>query len=401
MSLRFLGQPFEDATQIGRVLNAALRDSTMTTLWAATAWAKQSGLSRIRSAVLEFRDNGGTSEVVVGIDEGGATREGLSLCLDLFDQTFVYHDPGPRTFHPKIYAVEGNDRAMVIVGSGNLTKGGLFTNYEAAFLLDAARGEPDWDTRDEVRRYFDTLRSAGDAVRRLDADLIEQLAEEGWVTSEARQNRRRSADSRERRDREPLFGSAVTGLAGAPPSELAALPAEEEDEDSALPPATTAVIDAEDAGIEPPDREDHGEEEETTGETVGFWKRLSNWDASGSSAPGQIQIPIQFLDFFPTLSDEVALTAGLGQGQSAAYFDVDFKDGPFTKHVEQARVILYEPAPHQARPNAEIRFTFHDREVFERLAPLDVLVFTEHEGHYAVERRDPGSMGAGRWGWLA
>ena len=260
--------------------------------------------------------------------------------------------------------------------------------------------------RDDVRDYFDRLLGAEDAIQPLTVELIERLSEEGWVTSETRQNRRRAAESYGRRERTRLFGAALTGLAQAPASQVAPLPADEEDEDSALPPGLTTVIDAEEAGLGSPPETDDAEGapddlpelgDET--EVSGFWKRLSNNDASHTSSPGQIQIPIGFLDFFPTMSDEVALTAGLGMGQSAAYFPVNFSDGTFTKRVPQARVILYEPAPHHPRPNREIRFTFHDREVFERLSPLDILVFTRLEDEYAVERRDPGAL-PGRWGWL-
>lgn len=243
MPLRFLGQPFSEEAQIGRVLRDALSDDRLTSLWVATAWAKRSGLSRIRSAVTEFGERGGASQVVVGIDEGGATREGLELCLELFEESFVYHDPGTRTFHPKLYAVEGADRATIVIGSGNLTLGGLYTNYEAALVLEAARENGDeWQVRNDARAYFDRLLAGGDAIRLLDADLIDELETEGWVTSEARQNARRSAESRQRRERQPLFGSAVTGLAGAPAAELPALPDEEEDEDSVLlPPAAAAA----------------------------------------------------------------------------------------------------------------------------------------------------------------
>jgi HKD family nuclease len=241
--LRFVGQPFVEDAQIGRVLRDALNDDRLTSLWIATAWAKRSGLSRIRSAVTEFTERGGASQVIVGIDEGGATREGLELCLELFQDSFVYHDPGTRTFHPKLYAVEGPDRAVIAIGSGNLTRGGLFTNYEAALVLEAAReDEADWRIRDDARAYFDRLLEGGDAIKPLDAGLIGLLEADGWVTSEARQNARRSAESRQRRQRQALFGAAVGGLAGAPAPELPALPDEEEDEDSVLvPPAATTA----------------------------------------------------------------------------------------------------------------------------------------------------------------
>jgi hypothetical protein len=246
MPLRFLGQPFSEDAQVGRVLRDAMADDEFESLWIATAWAKRSGLSRIRAAVSAFTQRGGESQVVVGIDEGGATREGLELCLDLFQESFVYHDPGTRTFHPKLYVVEGVDRAVIAVGSGNLTRGGLFTNYEASLVLNAVRANDDeWRVRDEIRAYFDRLLDGGDALRVLDEELIDLLEDEGWVTSEARQNARRSVESRERRRRQRIFGRAVAGLAGAPAPELPALPDEEEDEDSVLaPPAGPPVVPA-------------------------------------------------------------------------------------------------------------------------------------------------------------
>jgi hypothetical protein len=404
MGIKFIGQPFGGGGQIGSVLADGMRDATMSRLWIATAWGKRSGIGRIQRAAADFRAGGGTSEVIVGIDEGGATREGLTACLDAFDDVFIYHDPGPRTFHPKIYAVEGQQKAMLVVGSGNLTRGGLFTNYEAAFVVDAVLGESEWHIRDDVRGYFDALLGVGEAVRPLDAELIELLGEEGWVTSEATQNRRRSAESRERRERPQLFGGSVSGLAGAPPSEAGALPAEEQDEDSVMSaPDNDEVEPADDkvAALGVGEAQATSEDSDRFDGILGFWKQLSNSDASLGSSPGQIIVPIRYADFFPTLVDESDLTEGTGSGQSAAYFALDFKDGTFTKHVPEARVILYEPAPHHPRPNRELRFTFHDREILLRLAPGDVLVFTTEASGYRVERRPPGSMGPGRFGSLS
>ena len=266
MGLRFIGQPFADGGQIGRAITDALGAPGAARLWIATAWGKQSGLGRIRSAVAEFRAAGGTSEVIVGIDEGGATREGLvRLVWRPSTKSSSTTTRGRGRLIRKLYAVDADASCTLIVGSGNLTKGGLYTNYEAAFVLDARQGEPEWAVRNHARTYFDALLSGGDAIRPLNEELIGLLAEEGWVTSEARQNRRRAAQSRSRGERQRLFGTAVPGLGDAPPSEAVALPAEEEDEDSALPPATTAVIDSEEAGIQADEMEE-GELEETTEE---------------------------------------------------------------------------------------------------------------------------------------
>ena len=93
-------------------------------------------------------------------------------------------------------------------------------------------------------------------------------------------------------------------------------------------------------------------------------------------------------------------TEGSGIRQSAAYFTIRFTDGDFEKVVTTARAILYEPADYHPRKNDEVRFTFRDRPVFDRLSAGDVLVFTSDDGEYRVERRPRGSMSA-RYGRLA
>src|SRR5205823_4096893 len=113
------------------------------------------------------------------------------------------------------------------------------------------------------------------AIRPLTEDLIVRLEAEGWVTSEARQNARRSAGSRERREREPLFGGPVGGLAGAPPPDLPPLPEEELDEDAALPAPGAEPLEEEVFEEEP-----QVAEEDSPAGTIGFWKQLSNSDAS-------------------------------------------------------------------------------------------------------------------------
>jgi hypothetical protein len=52
--------------------------------------------------------------------------------LNVFDRVHVVHDPGGRTFHPKLYLVEGPARATLLVGSSNATAGGLYFNFEAS-----------------------------------------------------------------------------------------------------------------------------------------------------------------------------------------------------------------------------------------------------------------------------
>jgi hypothetical protein len=401
---RFLGQPFGEEDQIGTVLREALADEAFERFWLAAAWAKRSGLNRIRNAVSAFVERGGGAEAIVGIDEGGATKEGLEACLDLFTRTWVLKDRGGRTFHPKLYAVENDALARVIVGSGNLTRGGMFTNYEASLCLDLHRDSAEeWAVRDSVRAYFEELLGSA-AVLRLDQELIDRLVDEGWVVSEAQSNRRRARASGTRRGAD-LF-TTVAGLAGAPPAEGAELEEEAADEDSSLETSAGSTGNEEEEVTDAPEEEEEGEEpgEEpgtAAGGTLGFWKALSASDASHTSSPGQIIIPRRFVDFFPPMNIEIDETATGGPRQSSIHFELDFTDGGWRKRVTDARVVLYEPAAYHPRPNIELRFTFRDRNVFDRLQADDILVFSRSNGSISVERRPPGSLGAGaRFGSL-
>jgi hypothetical protein len=131
-TLDFRGQPFDEDGTAGAFLRRALGDPELTAVTAAVAWARFRGLGRLTDALEAFRERGGFLRIIVGIDEGGATRPGLMAALTFFDEAYVFHDPSSRTFHPKIYLADGPRKAILLVGSSNATPGGLFANYEAS-----------------------------------------------------------------------------------------------------------------------------------------------------------------------------------------------------------------------------------------------------------------------------
>jgi len=131
-SVEFLAQPFDASTTAGSALVAMLDDPAIVEITIVVAWARFRGLARIREPLSRFRARGGTATTVVGIDEGGATAPGLKAACDRFDAAYIFHDDNQRTFHPKIYLGQGAATAVLLVGSSNLTPGGLFSNYEAS-----------------------------------------------------------------------------------------------------------------------------------------------------------------------------------------------------------------------------------------------------------------------------
>jgi len=74
--------------------------------------------------------------IMAGIRNGITSAQGLKTSLEMGCSTYVV-DTGSRqlVFHPKIYMSRNVNEARVLIGSANLTYGGLISNIEASILL--------------------------------------------------------------------------------------------------------------------------------------------------------------------------------------------------------------------------------------------------------------------------
>jgi hypothetical protein len=134
--MEFITQPFGEV-RLGDFLLSHFADPEWTAFRAAIAFVKRSGTQFIRQPLRDFSGRG-QARISVGVDLFGTSREGLNDLLEATPggQVFVYRNNGPYTFHPE-------HRADVLVGSGNLTGGGLFTNYEASLAVSLDLGAPE------------------------------------------------------------------------------------------------------------------------------------------------------------------------------------------------------------------------------------------------------------------
>ncbi|MCA1724392.1 MAG: phospholipase D family protein, partial [Thermomicrobia bacterium] len=190
MRISFLGQPF---TAFGGWtadwLEQRLIDPDIREVRIASAWVKRSGLARTQAAFEAFRGRGGSAFIIVGIDEGGATSQGLHLAYDVFDRVHVFCDPSSRTYHPKVYFLSGESVAYLLVGSNNLTAGGLYSNYEGALTchLDLTAAQ-DRALSDEVLAWFELMYSDTNACKHLTLELLSTLISDTQyhITDESR-----------------------------------------------------------------------------------------------------------------------------------------------------------------------------------------------------------------------
>lgn len=172
MRTQRLLQPFRDTRRVGAAL--AERSSDATSLWILTAWAQESGLKHLRPLVDAIRARQGHAEAILGVDQGIATLEGLRQALQLFDAVYLFHD-GERTFHPKLYVIENDRSARLVIGSSNVTEGGFYTNFEASVAIDLnRRTRSDNRLRKEARQYYESFIASGMPFRQLDAPLSDR-----------------------------------------------------------------------------------------------------------------------------------------------------------------------------------------------------------------------------------
>lgn len=190
MGADFIAQP-SGTFRIGDFLKQGFADARWTEFRAAVAFVKRSGTKHIRGALEAFTARGATVCISAGIDARGTSAEGLSDLISAVKgggTIFVFKNAAPSTFHPKVYLFRNDSIAEVVIGSGNLTEGGLFTNYEASLILrlDLAK--------EHDAALFASICAALDAwstptpnlCYTLDPTLLAKLIEEGYVPDETR-----------------------------------------------------------------------------------------------------------------------------------------------------------------------------------------------------------------------
>lgn len=122
----------------------------------SVAFVSESGVDQLKAQV-----TGCAAHVTVfaGIRNDITSRQGLERLL-AFGVKLYAVDTGSRNilFHPKLYLIRGKSRARLIVGSANLTLGGLNNNIEAGVAFDFDLTDTNDKTLvDAIEARFDVL----------------------------------------------------------------------------------------------------------------------------------------------------------------------------------------------------------------------------------------------------
>lgn len=190
MRVRYVSQP---EITLGSLIESLFsRDTLPEKVTIVSAFVSLTTVLRLEEKFLEAADHGSV-KLVVGVDLGGTSKEVLERLLGWGCESFVIHHSNPRhTFHPKIFHFEFEDEAHLIVGSNNLTDGGLFSNFEAF-------SESTFDLPDDNGEYQSALTDlkaflepSSPAALKLTAKLIKILSERGELPTEKEARKIRS-----------------------------------------------------------------------------------------------------------------------------------------------------------------------------------------------------------------
>lgn len=130
----------------------------------AVAYLKKSGFEVIKDSLCFFVRKKGRLKILVGLADYYITDpEALTELVEMRKRLLPGKDKNrlqiryyeSLNFHPKLFIFEGKDQTAVILGSSNLTGGGLSRNIEVNVMLAAKRAK--YGPIKDITDYFDLI----------------------------------------------------------------------------------------------------------------------------------------------------------------------------------------------------------------------------------------------------
>jgi len=150
-----------------------------------TAFMTASGLSLLEDML---RPVAKRTRLFVGIRNGVTTVQSIQKALEIGCETYMVDTGGnTRIFHPKLYFALGAKKAKLLLGSANLTMGGLCYNIEAS-VLQTLDIEVDRDFLEELQSKLDAMITdhPQNVIRAKDVEQLIDLHRAGRLLDECR-----------------------------------------------------------------------------------------------------------------------------------------------------------------------------------------------------------------------
>ncbi|WP_137652756.1 phospholipase D-like domain-containing protein [Bifidobacterium moukalabense] len=203
--MELLTQPFNGS--LGNRLKELLRSGKFNELNIAVAFAKNSGILRLINDFDDFLENGGKINAYIGVDLGGTSYEALTALLPRTTSLHIIHAETTQSFHSKMYNFVGEDEELLIVGSNNLTGGGLWTNLESSLIISIDHKD-NAPMQERFYQYIENLESLDNSCMSIkEQEDIDRLLQNGYIEKEVftliQQNSKKNKDEK---NTNKLFG---------------------------------------------------------------------------------------------------------------------------------------------------------------------------------------------------
>lgn len=277
--------------RVGDFLNRIISNDDFRHFKFAVAFMRFSGWDRLGASIENLLNRGGQISGVVGVDAGITSIEALNALMNVSNSSTVFYSTSNFIFHPKIYTVSGEENSIVLIGSANLTKDGLFRNFElaTAIHLDFSNSI-DFEVHNRYEAILiELLNTSHSNVQPLNSNTIELLIRNELVKPES-QSREPGEDSLPRGRRRESTNAEVGTL--FPPVSIPTAPPGYR---GGTRPSRRHRVHRGRVIIPP----------RVSGEARTFIMRLSSFDSShrtGVPGTAEVLIPHGAIDFFPSLS---------------------------------------------------------------------------------------------------
>ena len=188
MKISFLGQGFEDKSvnAVGNHLVNFLCLTGFDSFTGISAFASESGVYGLSGFLNAAKKNFKNLNLIVGVDLDGTSKEALEEILPLNINSYIFYQIEQPIFHPKIYLLEGAKETKIIIGSSNLTRGGLFTNVESSMLIEFDLNDTEGQALlAELKGYYKSLFDFSDPnLFKISAAVITEFYTKGIIPDE-------------------------------------------------------------------------------------------------------------------------------------------------------------------------------------------------------------------------
>lgn len=166
-------------------LLSSLNDRSVTRAQLSVAYVTWQGLGQLERSLGKFLSRGSSLETIYGVGNGVTTPDALLYSSFMRDIHPNYRFAGTiediygnSTFHPKMYAFFREGEIELLVGSANLTRGGLFMNTEAVLHIKAS------DQSALANQFAAVWDKATSSATTLSPDEIRDLVKKSKLTTE-------------------------------------------------------------------------------------------------------------------------------------------------------------------------------------------------------------------------